>query len=249
MLRIAACACALGVTLGSTPLNAAVVNTQKSTRDTLNTTFDIGAGNPNTDFGITRIQEDMDNNGDIDNTVEIGVKAKQRFFGQQNVGGSGSTYVVQPGLSPSSVSDSTPDQDRAWWNFDFSVDLGSRRLGDSSVEMVIVDPENDMYTLDFGDDASVGLIQSSWNIGFGFINDATFNGSPLGTGGLGGFQPDLRGRYDITFSVSDRTTGELGSQSITAQVPVPASLPLLAGSLFLLGLFRLQRANLIKGLG
>jgi len=195
----------------------------KTTRDTLDISFDPGTGNPNTDFAITEIVE---GNG---NEIEIGVKGKQRFVGQENVGGTGTVYEVQPGFSRSSPTDPSPDTDRAWWNWDFSVDLGDRSTeGDTEVTMDITDPEGDSYSL--SEWGNTDLIQSSWNIGFGFINDAMFDTDgdgmeeQLGTGGLGGFKPNLTGDYTIDFSVSDASAGELGSQQITARVvPLPGS--------------------------
>ncbi len=66
------------------------------------------------------------------------------FFGIDNVGISGNTYTVQPGFSPTSGGDPTPSTN-AWWNFDFSVDLGSRTLADTQV----------VLTIDFDGDAGV----------------------------------------------------------------------------------------------
>ena len=225
-MRTAAIAVAASLVLSPVGAAAGVIDTVTTTRDTLAIPFNPGTGNPNTDFAITRITEDTPN------TIEIGVKAKERFVGQTNIGGSGTRYVVEPGLSPTSATDSTPDPDRAWWNFDFSVDLGSRNLADTVVELAIDDPEGDNYTLDFGTDPTRSVIQNSWNIGFGFINTAMFGISPFGTGGLGTFQPSLQGPYDITLAVSDRATGtDLGSRTITAQVPAPAPLALLVPAL------------------
>ena len=216
----------------------AALSITKTTRDTLDTGFEPGDGNPNTDFAITRIAED---NG---NTIEIGVKAKERFVGQTNVGGSGTTYIVQPGVSTQSATNLTPDPDRAWWNFDFSVDLGSRNLGDTDVIMSIVDPEGDSYSLDFGSDDETSLLQSSWNIGFGFINDATFDGDPLGNGGLEGFKPFLYGNYDIDFAVKELDGTALGSQEITAQVvPLPAAAALFVPGLVSIALVARRRQN------
>jgi len=203
---------------------------EKSTRDALDTEFFPGSGNPNTDFAITRITEDDGN------VIEIGIKGKQRFVGQENVGGSGANYVVPTGYSVTSAGDLSPDPDSglAWWNFDFSVDLGDRSLADSMVGLRIEDPEGDEFLLpDFGSfmDQETSLIQNSWNIGFGFIE-----------AGLGAFQPNLRGTYGISFTVSDFETETMfGTQAITVQVPSPATMALFGMGLLGLGVAARRR--------
>ncbi|WP_428387734.1 hypothetical protein [Mucisphaera sp.] len=214
-LLLATATCVAGIS------QAQALTVTQTTRDTLNTPFTPGTGNLSDDFAITRIVETNVNN----NNIEIGIKGKQRFQGQAGVGGSGTLYTVQPGISTVSGTDLTPDPTRAWWNFDYSIDLGERNFENTDVVLTIIDPEADTYTLDFGPAidfefgsgtaATLSVIQNSWNIGFDFIN----------TGGLGTFQPNLAGDYEISISVSDAaSTTLLGSQSITVRVvPTPAA--------------------------
>jgi hypothetical protein len=188
--------------------------------DTLDTEFFPGSGNSNEHFAITRFAEQGGNN------IELGLKSKERFFGIGNVGINDNTYTVQPGFSPESGSDPTLSTN-AWWNFDFSVDLGSRTLADTQVVLTI-DFDNDAsgpVVLDFGTDGSLGsLLQGSQNIAFGYL----------------GFDPNAIGTYDFTLSVFDRGV-PFPLASITMQtvvVPLPGAAGLALAGLGLLGVRR-----------
>lgn len=185
--------------------------------DTLDTPFFPGSGNSNEHFAITRLAESGGNN------IELGLKSKERFFGIDNVGINGNTYTVQPGYSPTSGGDPTPSTN-AWWNFDFSVDLGSRTLADTQVVLTI-DFDGDAAgptVIDFGSDGSLGsLLQGSQNIAFGYL----------------GFDPNAVGTYDFTLTVFDRGA-PFPLASITMQtivVPLPGAAGLALAGLGMLG--------------
>ena len=197
------------------PALANVVTTD--TRATLATPLFVpGNGNTTTDFAITTIVEQ---GGMFDgNTIELGIKAKERFIGQTNVGGSGNVYEVQPGISTVSGTDLTPDPSRAWWNFDLSVDYGSRSVDDTLITLTVIDPDGDVFFAPFEIDpiqfpSGSDFAQLSWNTGFSFI-DAFL-----------GFDPFLTGDYTLTVTAIDRaSTTELGSVTAIARVvPTPGA--------------------------
>jgi len=212
-------AIALTATVASTA--SAGITSTTTFRDTLDTPFFPGTGNSNQDFAITRSTESA--GLFAGNTVELGLKAKRRFFGQTGVGGSGGLYIVQPGFSPTSGAAGAPDDPtRAWWNFDFSVDYGDLRDNTNTmVTLTIADIEGDILPIPFVPSATfpVGaqLAQDSWNTGFGFLS------APLG-----GFDPSVAGDYTLTFAAVGVGNGEdLGSVSITVRViPTPGAVAL-----------------------
>ncbi len=193
------------------------------TRAELNIPFTPGDGNSNTNFSINRTQEA---NGNI---VEIGIKAKERFFGDANVGGSGALYIVQEGFSPISGASGAPLSDDAWWNFDSSIDLGTRVTDSVRVQLTIANlaADPDVTPPPFSsttDDliaplpSGLSVLQSSQNLGFFPFNLAT--------------QWDAFDQGDYTFelAVFDKVSNaSLGSASMTVRVvPTPASAGLLA---------------------
>lgn len=190
-----------------------------TTNDTLLIPFTPGDGNSNTNFAIFRATEAA--GPFAGNAIEMGLKGKQRFFGD-TLPITGNLYEAQPGFSPTSGVDPTPALNRAWWNFDFSINLGGRDVSNTLVNMSIVDIEGDVFSLNF--DTSVGvppttsLIQDSWNIGFGFIQTP-----------LLGFNPNLPGDYNIQISAGDIASGQsLGSVNIVVRVvPAPGALALM----------------------
>jgi len=199
-------------------------------RDTLDTLFFPGTGNSNTDYTVAHVLEESGAfNG---NTIELGLKAKQRFFGQTNVGGSGNVYTVQPGFAPTSGAGGAPDStNRSWWNFDFSIDYGDREVSDTLVTLTIQDIDGDILNIPFAEipiafPGDTDLVQNSWNTGFGFIND------PLE--GTGNFDPSKLGDYIISLTAVDISSGDvLGSVSIVARViPMPTPAALAGAGLF-----------------
>ena len=225
---------ATAAVLACTSIASAGVTTD--TRATLDTPFFPGSGNSNTDFAITRVVEES--GAFTGNTVELGLKAKQRFFGQTNVGGSGNLYKVQPGFAPTSGAAGAPDDPaRAWWNFDFSVDYGDRDISDTLVTLTITDIDGDVLNIPFlaggGVPTDLDLAQDSWNTGFGFIND------PLE--GAGNFDPFKTGDYIISLTAVDIASGDtLGSVDITARV-VPMPTPLTLAGAGLIGVAGMRR--------
>ncbi len=200
--------------------------TVNSVRDTLNIPFAAGSGNSNTNFSISR--ETEANN----NVIELGIKAKERFFGDANVGGAGTLYLVQPGFSPVSGGNPAPSPPHAWWNFDFSINLGSRTFSNTTVTLDITNNVNSQ-TLSINISAllianslgGLSILQDSQNLGFtGLIGPLGFNANDVGT-------------YDFSLSA-------VGAQAdMTVQV-VP--LPTAAGvaTLGLLGLASRRRRSL-----
>ncbi|MGD9692654.1 MAG: hypothetical protein AB7G17_11605 [Phycisphaerales bacterium] len=201
-------------------------------RDTLNIPFSVGSGNSNTNFSISRLTESNSN------VVELGIKAKERFFGDGNVGGAGDTYVVQPGYSPVSGVNPAPSS-YAWWNFDFSIDLGSRTFSDTIVKLTITNTTNAMtmtydlsaFIISLGG-GSLSVAQDSQNLAFApFAGDLVFN-------------PNAPGIY--LFSLSAETVADggdpLGSANMTVQVvPLPTSAGLASISLLALASRRRRR--------
>ena len=191
--------------------------------DTLNTPFFPGSGNPNTGFAITRLTE---GNG---NEIEIGLKSKQRYVGDANVTVDEHRYFVQPGYSQTSAGDLTPDPTRAWWSFDFSVDLGMRTLADTEVIMTI-DFDGDSegpLVINFGSDGSLGsLLQDSWNTGFSFLSDL--------------FHPFTPGTYDFSLVVRDRGAPFplAGVTMQTIVIPLPTTAGMALAGMGLLGVRR-----------
>ncbi len=199
-----------------------------TTNDTLLIPFTPGDGNSNTNFAIFRTTEGA--GPFAGNSMEFGLKGKQRFVGD-TLPITGNLYEAQPGFSPTSGVDPTPALNRAWWNFDFSINLGGRDVSNTLVNLSISDIEGDVFSLTF--DTSVAppttsLIQDSWNIGFGFIQTP-----------LLGFNPNLPGDYNIQISAGDIASGQfLGSVNIVVRV-VPA--PGAAALMGLCGLTAMRR--------
>ncbi len=189
-----------------------------TTNDTLLIPFTAGSGNSNTNYAIFRGAEGA--GPFAGNAIEIGLKGKQRFFGD-TLPITGNLYEAQPGFSPTSGIDPTPALNRAWWNFDFSINLGGRNISNTLVNMSVVDIQGDLFSFNF--DTSVAppttsLIQDSWNIGFGFIQTP-----------LLGFNPNLPGDYNIQISAGDIASGQfLGSVNIVVRVvPAPGAVALM----------------------
>lgn len=206
----------------ATAAHAGYVNTF---RDTLNIPFSAGSGNSNTNFSISRFTETNSN------VVELGIKAKQRFFGDANVGGSGSLYAVQPGFSPVSGSNPTPDPPRAWWNFDFSINLGNRTFNNTSVFLDITNNVNSQFmSIDISgllianSLGGLSIIQDSQNLGFGAFAALGFNANAVGT-----YAFSLRAESFLDSGVV------LGDASmLVSVVPLPTSAMLASASLLAL---------------
>jgi hypothetical protein len=209
---------------------AAAASANVTTRDTLSVGFAPGNGNDNVNFAISRVD---DGTGNI---VELGLKAKERFFGDANVGGTGNLYIVQAGESPVSGTNPTPDTGRAWWNLDTSFSYGTRSVADTLITVTITDIDGDVFSSPVDPfppfiNATDNLLQASQN--FGFSNIAPF---------LGGFDPFALGDYTISASAEDRLSGaDLGSVDIIVRV-VPAP-----GATAVLGLAGLAAARRRRG--
>lgn len=191
--------------------------TVNTVRDTLSIPFSPGSGNSNTNFSISKYI-------DGGNTVELGIKAKERFFGDANVGGAGTLYLVQPGFSPVSGVNPTPDPPRAWWNFDLSINLGSRTFSNTSVFLDITNNVNtQMMSIDISaflianSLGGLSVLQDSQNLGFGAFAPLGFNANDIGT-------------YDFSL----RALGA-NAQMTVQVVPLPTAGGLAAASLLALG--------------
>ena len=197
-------------------------------RGALDTPFFPGDGNDNVNFAISRVTE---TGGVFDgNTVELGIKAKERWFGDANIGGTDDLYIVQAGYSPTSGAPGAPDDlMRAWWNFDFSFDYGSRSVVNTLVTMTITDIEGDVLPVPFVItpgflDGTESLVQASWNTGFDFLSLP-----------LNGFDPFQLGDYRIDVSAVDvASNADLGSIGITVRVVPSAPTGALLGAAGLL---------------
>ena len=225
--------------LGAVALSAsaAVASPTLTFRDTLANAlpFIPGDGNTPDDFAIVRNTETA--GPFTGNTIEMAVKAKQRWVGQDNVGGADNLYIVQAGLSPTSGAPAAPlDPDRAWWNFDFSVHYGTiRDIDNTLVTLTIQDIDGDSVSIPFFAAPpevpnGLQLAQASWNTGFDFIRDPA---------ALNGFDPFQLGDYVISLNAQDVASGEnLGDVRIIVRVvPTPGA----AGALGLAGLVCLGR--------
>lgn len=196
-------------------------------RDTLSVPFTPGSGNSNTNFAISR---------DVDTGVEVGIKAKERWFGDANVGGTGSLYEVQPGYSPVSGAPLAPlDPPRAWWNFDFSIVLGASDFNNTAVTLGIVsDISGQLLDIDI----------SALMIGAGFGSLHGLQGSEnLGFAGLAGplaFQANQGGDYH--FKLTAANNDGVNFAKITVHVvPLPQAAGLGALGLFSLASIRRRR--------
>lgn len=199
---------------------------QTTYNSALGIAFTPGVGNSNTNFAINRTTETSGN------VIELGVKAKERFFGDANVGGSGALYIVKNGFSPVSGGNPAPDAPRAWWNFDFSVNLGSRSLANTTVSFnVLSNVTNQSFNGTFNSalPSNLSIIQGSENLGFSYLlTPLNFNAWDVGT-------------YNFTFTATDTSSGAaLGQIAMTVQVvPLPGAA--FAGFAGLTGLTMIRR--------
>ncbi len=191
-------------------------------RDTLAIPFSIGTGNSNTDFSINRF---METGG---NVVEIGMKAKERWFGDANVGGINELYIVQDGFSPTSGSDPTPST-RAWWNYESSIDLGTRVTDSVRIQITIENLASPLLppvlVLSTTTDAAVGPLPSGLSILQGSENLAF---SPFNF--LTAWDAFDQGDYNFELEVFDKVTDDsLGATNMTVRVvPAPGAAAVLA---------------------
>jgi hypothetical protein len=203
----------------SAPPASADPTTTLSYEQELRGGFNIGSGNNSDQFAVAEIFGTQDD-------IELGALGKERFFGGTNVPTVDGQYFVQPGFSPVSGSDPTPDPNRAWWNFDVSYDFGNKTLSDYDAFFSIMDPDGDLYSTQLSDTLAGGqsVIQFSWNTGFGFLEF----GAGSSTGGLGPMDAFMTGDYDISLLVTENGTGStgpvIGELDITVTVvPSPAA--------------------------
>ncbi|MEM7622807.1 MAG: hypothetical protein AAF235_06345 [Planctomycetota bacterium] len=205
---------------------ASAQTTELTPRGSISGPFVPGNGNGSDNFAVYTIEETT--GAFAGNTMEIGLKAKERFFGDGNVGGTGTLYIVQDGVSPEGQEAGAADSDDAWWNFDLSIFYGSRSIADTLVTVTITDPENDIAILPFAItpnvfDGTESAVQTSQNIGFDFIAAA----------GLGPFDSTLLGDYIFDVTIEDIASGgtpvSLGEFQVIARVvPTPGAVSLLA---------------------
>lgn len=193
-------------------------------RDTLNIPFTPGTGNSNTNFAISR---------DGNTGYELGLKAKERFFGDANVGGSGSLYTVNSGYSPVSNSNPTLDPPRAWWNFDFSIDIGSNTFATTTVNLTITNTINSL---------TLSIPVSALITGAGFGGLSVWQGSEnLGFGAFGPLGFNALQQGDYLFSLVAFNSGVVSARTdMTVRVvPLPTGAGLgMAGMMILAGVRR-----------
>lgn len=220
MSKMKTMACAVVCAAGLNSLAAA--QGVQTFRDTLSIPFSIGTGNSNTNFSINRYTE---TGGNI---VEIGMKAKERWFGDANVGGANELYIVQEGFSPTSGSNPTPST-RAWWNYESSINLGSRVTDSVRVQITIANLASPLMppalVLSTTTDAAVGplpsgisVLQSSENLDFSPFNFLT------------AWDAFDHGDYNFELEVFDKATNDsLGATNMTVRVvPAPSGAAVLA---------------------
>jgi hypothetical protein len=199
--------------------------------------FYNGSGNANGHF-VTNTE----------NNVEIGLRTSHRQVGPVTPT-SDSTYNVPTG-------NNVPQggANRAWWNFEYSVNLRADGTGtltnadNVNVSITVVDVRNGTSVvlnpfLDFPDNSGWNgskVAQDTNGVAFaaayGFQNseNLTFGQfAPLG------FNMDQDDTYFITMSLSGAVPLMLVSETVVvgagAPVPVPAALPLFASGLGMLG--------------
>ncbi|MEE4111084.1 MAG: PEP-CTERM sorting domain-containing protein [Halieaceae bacterium] len=198
--------CAIGATLSLAAVSAQA-DPVNFDRAPLLIPFNVGTGNSNTNFAITR-------NADQSEYIELGIKAKQRFIGDADVGGSGTTYIVPRGFSQN---DPLGQPAGAWWNFDYSVDLGGRSLANTIVFLRIF--FNGLLVQDLNSDQFIALGQAS-------STDQVLQGSE-NINWLG-LDPNALGTYTFELEAREKTGGPIqpfiaGVTMQTIVVPLPTT--------------------------
>ena len=160
---------------------------------------------------------------DTENGVELGLRAKERQSATV-IDSLTDLYLVQPGAEPG-----VPN--RAWWNWDFSLNLESSglNLADVTLALTVTDLTNpasgnitNLLTF-FGDNSLNGTIgaQNSENPIFGSF--------PL-AGSYNEFSPDTY-EFDVTLT-QNSNSAVLATDTILVQVaPEPGSIAFIASGL------------------
>ena len=212
----------------------------------------FGAGNEGTNHGWTVY---------TDGAIELGLTTIHRSVGAVDPTWN-NVYNVPTG-------NNAPDgpTNRAWWNFDFSVNLdaggaGSLTLGDVTASLKVYDfLHNTVVTLDpftaFDDNSAfdgtttrngnVTTPAQSTDVGYQNSENLTF-----GQFSALGFDFDQNDTFRLTLSLFDLSGNSLGSVSEqvvvgtgASAVPLPATLPLFASGLGVMGWFARRKRKAV----
>jgi hypothetical protein len=172
---------------------------------------------------------------DTNGSVEVGLKAHQRFFG--DVTPVGNVYSVPTGFSPVSGSNPAPSTN-AWWNFNGSINLGTNPGNYDVLFKWDIDPGTGISWQGGKQQGTASLTQFSENYRFAWV------GFPL-------FDPNQNADYNFILQVYDRSSAGLVASTdmlvrvgTGAPVPIPGAVWLLGSGL--LGLVGIGRKRLKK---
>ncbi len=181
---------------------------------TLSDDFEIGTGISNEHFAkVTH------------GPLEFGVKANRRWI-EDLIPVNDNEYLIEPGYSPVSFNDPTPDVGKGKWDFLFSFNLGARTFDELIAEVIIdfdpIDNANQAapYVLNFSEALSTfgesgsSFKQGSENLGFAYWTLVAGDVAQL-------FDALSDGVYDIGVRVRNQGETVLGEVSIRVIVGDP----------------------------
>ncbi|WP_214000737.1 hypothetical protein [Arsukibacterium sp.] len=173
------------------------------------------------------------------NTISLGLSSHGRYENLlESNDGAGTFYASAGSNVPPSSS-----LEGATWNFNFFVNI----VGDYSLnnydfnlyydfDPVVGNAQATHGVINLNMLFQDGVVQGSQNLMFGFLSDDLL---PFITSPAGSFNPDVTGEYTFALTASDTNGTELTRSAMrvvvnAVDVPVPASLSLMALGLFLL---------------